>query len=217
MAGTADNAAKARIISHMNNDHHDSIVRYLQHYARLSPSQAYGGRMTGVDLNGFTLQARGKTHRIPFHPPLTSYAQVREKAVELDNQSKQMLHLSDVTINKFYAPTGVFLVLFLTTAATWIGFSQRWWFEKGGPVAQFAGEGFAAFNYRIQPYFLPALGAAHLFESVLYSNTLLPHHGVNPRSLAYWLWAVSFVIEGQLAVARFKSVVSRLQKDKASK
>ena len=32
----ADNAAKERIIKHMNNDHHDSIVRYIQHYGKVA-------------------------------------------------------------------------------------------------------------------------------------------------------------------------------------
>lgn len=36
-----EHAAKDRIIKHMNNDHHDSVIRYLQHYARV-PSWKVG-------------------------------------------------------------------------------------------------------------------------------------------------------------------------------
>lgn len=37
----ADHLAKDRIIKHMNNDHHDSIIRYLEHYGNI-PSWKVG-------------------------------------------------------------------------------------------------------------------------------------------------------------------------------
>lgn len=32
----ADHAAKQRIIKHMNNDHRDSIIRYIQYYGKVA-------------------------------------------------------------------------------------------------------------------------------------------------------------------------------------
>lgn len=96
----ADEAAKQRIISHMNKDHHDSvqspslktshwyilideqIVRYLEHYAKLPSWTAYDGAVADISLDSMTMTCGSRTHRIPFDPPMASYRDARERVVQ---------------------------------------------------------------------------------------------------------------------------------------
>ncbi|KAH9822714.1 integral membrane protein [Teratosphaeria destructans] len=84
-----DNATKARIINHMNTDHHDTLIRTLQHHHHLTAYTAYPARLTTLDLTGLTLVLPGapKTYRVPFRRPLTTYAEARQKITELDDDA----------------------------------------------------------------------------------------------------------------------------------
>merc|ERR1712072_128034 len=85
-----DEAAKNRIISHMNADHHDSIVRYLEHFCKIPSWTADSGKMTDIDLRSMTFSCGGgrKTYSITLNPPMTSYRDARERAVQLDQQAR---------------------------------------------------------------------------------------------------------------------------------
>lgn len=136
MAGEeAENKAKERIINHMNADHHESIIRYLQHYHKLSPWEAYDGRMSGVDLKGMVFVRGKQTYRVPFDPPMKSYSEARERVVEMDKNCTQALGQSDIAIKEFLPPTGLGAIPFAVILATFISYSQRWWFTPGSVSA----------------------------------------------------------------------------------
>lgn len=209
-----DRAAKARIISHMNKDHHDSVIRYLQHYSKVSAFNAYDGRLSDIDLNGMTLSCQGKSHRVPFEPPMTSYREARERVVELDKECRRSLGHSDVTVRSYLPPTGLYYSIgFAIIAATFIGYSQRWWFAEEGPVEQYIGSSFAAFSWRIQPYLLAGMLVIHSGEMIYFASRKLTTHSVSVRTSTFWLWVFSSFIEGQLAFKRFDDHV-KAQREK---
>ncbi|CAK4034270.1 related to integral membrane [Lecanosticta acicola] len=208
-----DQAAKARIVTHMNNDHHDSIVRYLQHYAKLSSLSAYDGQAADVDLAGLTLSCHGKTYRIPFEPAMSSYREARERVVELDKACRAALGHSDVTVKDYAPPTGLYALEFIVISATFLGYSQRWWFAPGGPVERFLGAAFAGFSWTIQPWLLAGLFIIHGAEMLYFAARKLPKHSINIRSQLWWLWTASSFIEGQFAYMRFDKLVA-IQREK---
>ncbi|EMC95393.1 hypothetical protein BAUCODRAFT_539281 [Baudoinia panamericana UAMH 10762] len=210
-----DNAAKSRIVTHMNEDHHNSIVRYLEHYHKLYSWQAYDARMSGVDLSGMTFVCRGHTYRIPFQPPLASYKDARERVVQMDKDALRGLGRSDVAIKEFLPPTGFYLVNFIAVSATMVAYSQRWWFAKGHIVERIIGSGFARFSWTIQPYLIGAMLAIHLTEMLYFMTFTLPKHSVNPRTSTFWKWAAVVFVEGVGAQTRFANLVKVKQEAKA--
>lgn len=226
-----EQAAKDRIVSHMNKDHHDSvsmqfgifpnssltipqIVRYLEHYGKLSSLSAYSGRMTDVDLHGLALSCHGRTYRVPIEPAMSSYREARERVVELDKDCRKALRRSDVTVKRYVPPNNlVYAIGFLIISTTFVSYSQRWWFAKGGPVEYWLGSTFADFSWTIQPWLIAAMVAIHGSEAMYFALYRLRPHSVNPRSSIWWLWMLSCFVEGQFAYRRFDDLV-KLQREK---
>jgi len=226
-----DNAARKRIVDHLNKDHHDSvrlspysklamiltisqIIRYLEHYCHLPSWKAYDGEITNVDLNGMTFDCRGRTHRIPFDPPMSTYREARERAVTMDKESLQGLDRSDITVNEFVPPTGLYAVEFFIISLTFVAYSQRSWWAKGEVVEQYLGSWFASLGWTIQPYLISAMLVIHTTEAVLFARWYLRRHSVNVRTLLWWKWMFVSFVEGQLAWMRFKALVAKKQVEK---
>ncbi|KAK3691884.1 hypothetical protein LTR37_018377 [Vermiconidia calcicola] len=212
--GTQDEAAKRRIISHMNADHHDSIIRYLEHYHGLYSWMAFNSAITDIDLNGMTFDCSGKTYRIPFDPPMKSYREARERVVEIDKQCLEALVKSDITVKEFVPPTGLYALEFFIVAATFFSYSQRWWFAEGALVERMLGASFARFSWTIQPWLISGMIALHSAEMVFFIQKYLRKHSVNVRTGIWWEWAATTFIEGVFAFRRFKSLVAKKQEEK---
>ncbi|SPO23277.1 uncharacterized protein UTRI_01955 [Ustilago trichophora] len=105
-AASDDIAAKAEgIISHMNNDHKDSLAYLATHYGDLvqplKPSQVL---MTAIDkkhleivytTNKGAAPAKGKagsrTVHVPFYPHLSGYSEVRQRLVDISAISERVI------------------------------------------------------------------------------------------------------------------------------
>ncbi|KAH0060422.1 hypothetical protein KCU96_g20762, partial [Aureobasidium melanogenum] len=120
-----DAAAKARVISHMNADHHDSVIRYLENYHHLPSYQAYNGRISDVSLEYIAFECAGMNYRTPLNPPMSSFREARERLVQMDKECIEALDRSDITIKEFIAPTGLYLVLFVIVSTTLVAFRTR--------------------------------------------------------------------------------------------
>ncbi|KAK5723875.1 hypothetical protein LTR17_013804 [Elasticomyces elasticus] len=210
-----DSASKTRIITHLNADHHESLVRYLEHYCKLSPWQAYDARMTDITLSNMSFECGGKTYNIPLKPPMDSYRDARERAVQMDKESLQGLGRSDITITEFLPAKGASALMFAIICATFLGYSQRWWFGRGQIVEQLLGPSFARFSHTIQPYLITFLLVVHTSEMLYTALYKLPSHSVNPRSLLFWKWTGTTFIEGVQAFGRFNGLVKAKQDKKA--
>ena len=165
--------------------------------------------MTGITLDGMTFSASGKTYRVPFEPPLDSYREARERVVAMDKECLARLGRSDITIDEFIWPTGIYGLEFAIIAATFLGFSQRWWFEPGRVVEQFLGAGFARFAWTIQPWLILGMALVHGAELVYFIPTRLSKHSVSLRKLVWWQWAVAEFVCGIFCTSRFDALVRR--------
>ncbi|KAF2768095.1 hypothetical protein EJ03DRAFT_328650 [Teratosphaeria nubilosa] len=212
-----DNATKARIINHMNTDHHDALIRYLQHHHRLSAYTAHPARMSSLDLTSLTIVLPGaKIYHIPFREPMTAYSQAREKIVELDNEARAALGQSEIAIAEFRPPTETqFGLPFLVVLATFVGYSTRAWFVAHGPVARLLGEGFAKFSFVIQPWLFWGMVLIHGVETWWFARTRLARHSVNPRTGVYWKWIATVFVEGVFGMGRFDALVAKKAEERA--
>ena len=80
-------AAEKRAVTHMNEDHRDSIADYAAHFGKADP--AAGWTMTGIDADGFDLAAGDATLRLFFPAPLEKAEDVRAKLVEMAIEARQ--------------------------------------------------------------------------------------------------------------------------------
>lgn len=171
--------------------------------------------MTAVDLTGMTLVAGGKAYSIPFEPPLQSYRDARERVVAMDKDCLAALGRSDVTVNEHTWPTGLHAVGLAVCAATFLGFSQRWWFAADQMVANILGQSFAQFAWTIQPWLITGMFLIHGAELAWFIPARLQKHSVNVRTKEFWLWAASEFIGGLFCSTQFDALVEKKRVAKA--
>ena len=75
----------ARIVSHMNDEHADDLIRYAQVYAEVTDAEA--ARMTSIDAEGIDLAVTADgtqtAVRIDFETPLQTVDEARSALVDL--------------------------------------------------------------------------------------------------------------------------------------
>ena len=191
------------------------LMRYLEHYIKVPSWTAYDARMTDINLDSMSFSCGGKTHRIPLDPPMNSYRDARERAVQMDKESLAGLKRSDITVNEFLPPKGLYLAGFLIVATTFLAYSQRWWFAEGAVVERVLGPGFARFSWTIQPYLIAFMLVVHSAEAAYFIPNRLVKHSVNPRSVIFWQWLGTTFIEGVGSFNRFDKYIARKQEEKA--
>jgi hypothetical protein len=162
--------------------------------------------LTGMD---FIAGSSNKHYRIPFDPPLESYREARERVVAMDKTCVAALGRSDITINEFIWPKGLYALELAVVAATFVGFSQRWWFASGGIVETILGSGFARFAWGIQPWLLGGLFVIHGAELAWFVPARLRRHSVDVRSGVFWLWVGAEFLGGVFCSMRFDGLVER--------
>ena len=178
-------------------------MRYLQHYGKVPLLSAYDGRMTDITLDGMTLSCHGRDYRVPFEPAMTSYREARERVVGLDKECRQALGHSDVTVKQYIPPnTPTYVLEFAVISATFLAYSQRWWFASGGPIDH-VWPAFARFSWTIQPWLISLMVVIHGAEALYFASNKLLSHCVSPRSRSFWLWTGTCFVEGQFAYRRF--------------
>src|SRR5262245_45644179 len=89
--------------------------------------------MTDVTLNDMKFDCRGEQLVIPFDPPMKSLREARERLVQLDKDTLQILGRSDITITKYIPPyaRAFHLFNFSQCLAVYIVFSRTAHFKPG--------------------------------------------------------------------------------------
>jgi hypothetical protein len=177
--------------------------------------------MTDVNLSEMKIAYSGKQAIIPFDPPMKSMREARERLVQLDQDAREALGRSDISITKFipcYVHPG-HLFNFTTCLLTYIAFSRSSNFRPGSflfdNVLHMA-PGFATFCSAIQPYLLPIMIAIHAFETALMSRKL-KRHGLTPFDRLWWLWAGTCFVEGVTSAWRLEGHLQEKRKEKEGK
>ena len=170
--------------------------------------------MANIDLSCMTFVCGGKTYQIPLNPPMSSYRDARERAVDMDKECLHALQKSDITVKDFVPPKGIYALEFLIIATTFLSYSQRWWFARGSIVERILGTGFARFSWTIQPWLITAMVVIHGAELVYFVRNHLRKHSVNVRTLLWWQWLGTTFIEGQFAFRRFNEHVNKKREEK---
>ena len=219
-----DVAAQARIITHMNADHSDSLIRYLRHYHGLSSLAARNARLAAIALDSMTISTSSlpfspTTYQVKLDPPLSSWAEARARLAEMDGESCRGVGCSNVTVKRYAPPTGFMLFSFAYCAWLYVTFSTRSNFLPGSLYHSIVFQhmpGFARFCHSVQPFVFFSLFLIHLGEAVYLARTRMEKHTVPMFSRLWWTWFISDVIEGFTALLRFDAIVKeeKLKKER---
>ncbi len=94
-----DPSVTEQIITHMNADHADAVLLYVQAFAHIENATAV--RMVSIDLLAMTLEYDSPegtgTARIVFDPPLTAPQEVRARLIVLVNEARRVLGVESET------------------------------------------------------------------------------------------------------------------------
>lgn len=206
-----DAAAQQRIIAHMNNDYQDSLIRYLQHYHRLSSFSARNAYLSDITFDSLTiLSSNNSPHHIQIKPPMTAWSEARPRLVAMDAEATAALGRSNINVKEYKNPRGFMTVVFVACACTYLAFFRRANFEAGSLLYDMLLKyfpRFANFCWAIQPYLFGFMVVAHSGEAVYMERRYLRKHTVRMGSLVWWKWMVSTFVEGVGSFKRFEEVV----------
>ena len=215
-----DAVAQNRIISHMNSDHQDSLIRYLQHYAHLSAFSARNAHLSSLTLSSLTIHsAPDRPHTIPIHPPMTSFSETRPRVVAMDSEAVAGLKKSDITVKRYKRPRGFMTVVMAAAAITFLLFSRRAHFRPGSFIYDlFLGyvPWFADFCWTVQPLVIWPMTVIHTAEVIYMQRSRLEKHTVRMLSGVWWMWIISTFVEGFGSFHRFDEVVREEEAKKAA-
>ncbi|MCJ1379672.1 hypothetical protein MMC17_002774 [Xylographa soralifera] len=211
-AQVKDAAAKERIIQHMNKDHQDSLIRYLEHYCHVSSYYARNAQLQDIAFHSMTITSgRSCRYIIPLDPPLASWSEARSRVVAMDSESIDGLKRSKITVKKYKRPKGLWIVVPFLVAGTITAFSKRSNFEPGSFLYDYllnSVPDFAKFCHTIQPYLLPGILMIHTTEAAHMASSRLDKHSVPRFSPLWWKWVISAFFEGIGAFRRLDRIVA---------
>ncbi|KAI4162122.1 MAG: hypothetical protein LQ342_004292 [Letrouitia transgressa] len=215
-----DEAAKDRIIKHMNKDHQDSLVRYLEHFCHLSSFSARNAKLEAVALDSLTISCNGtERHTVPIQPPMNAWSDARSRFAALDAEAVAGLDRSDITVKKYKRPRGWMAAWLVYVTVCTCSFSTRANFLPGSMLYDFVlghVDGFARFCYTVQPLVLSTIVICHSAEAVYMDQSRLQKHSVPRFGSLWWKWMASALTEGFPSFRRFDSVVKEEKERKAN-
>lgn len=203
----------------MQNDHHDTLIRYLAHHAHLSPFAARTARLHDITFSSLTIltshpftSRSPRRHIIPITPPLTNWSDARARLVAMDNDAITALGRSRITVKRYVPPrSAAQVVLFGVIAAIFVVFLRVGNFRAGSWVYEGGGLGyvprFAGFCEVMQPWVLGLLVGAHVLEAGVLVRGRLVRHSVTVGGLVWWAWVMDCFVEGGPAFRRFDEYV----------
>lgn len=208
---STDNAAKVRIITHMNADHQDSLINYLQHYAHLSSFSARNAQLVDISFESLVISSTpGTKHRILITPPLTAWSEARPRVVAMNAEAVKGLGKSNITVKKYKGPRSFMTVVMVVCVCTYLAFSRRSNFLPGSALYDTLLKyvpHLAKFCLQIHPMVLYPMIAIHAGEAIYMERSRLQKHTVPMFSLLWWKWMVSTFAEGFGALVRFDEVI----------
>jgi len=216
---SAEERTKIRIITHMNTDHQDSLIRYLSHYAHLSSFSARNARLVSITFSHMIILSSSSTpHTIPINPPLESWAEVRPRVVQMDAECTAALGRSSVTVKSYKPPRGFMTVVMVACALTFAAFCRRVNFVPGSLLYTALLRNvprFADFCWTIQPLVIYPMALLHAAEATYMARSRLEKHTVRWGSRVWWTWVGSAFLEGWGSIVRFDEVVREEEERKA--
>jgi hypothetical protein len=217
-------AIKARIMSHMNTDHPDSLEDYLKFYNDITAAPQ-SAKLIDLNLDSMKIEYRDgsdsiKTSIVKITPPMSSYSESRVKLVAMAeeatgksfHQPPDLPPLAPVPTmagpaNKSIGYSAPGFAGLITTAGICFGFwalAYEYPLSSGGPLARFLPAIVVELARKYREQLFAMMIGIHIVEA-MYAATKCLDNGV-PLPLVV-LWSVNTFIEGGPAIARINRLI----------
>lgn len=182
------------------------VVRYLEHYAKVSRLKSRDAQLKDIDLVKMTITAGGQLYNIPFTTPMSSFKETRERLAKMDHESLTGLGRSPITIKEYRPPKSpIHVITFIACFLTFAMLSRKENVLPGsipyGMVFKHIPK-FANFVARTRPLVLYPMLVIHVTE-VFLMTMKLEKHSVPLFCTLWWTWVISNFIEGVGAFQRY--------------
>lgn len=208
-----DAVAKQRIIAHMNKDHQDSLVRYLEHFAHFSSFTARNARLTDITLDHLVISTNGAPHIIPIRPPMTSLSDARPRVVAMDAEAIAGLNRSDITVKRYQAPNALQAIPWALYVLLVILFSTESNFQARSLTYEYIwryAPGIADWCLKLRILALIIL-SVHILEASYMGFYRLRKHSIPLFNTIWWKWTLSAFFGGFGEFTRFSEVVKEVE------
>lgn len=225
MASHSAAEGKAFILSHMNEDHADSLALYLRHYAKVPAAPAYTARMEDITTRDMTISyvsgpKGARTHTaVKFEPPLASLSEAHIRLVQMSYAGSAAVGESPFRVRKFTWPTlagwtsvigVVFGVYTLLTPSL---------LARDGLVTLTLFRGSTTIPALLREWRLPLLGAMaaiHATEAASMYRLAWKHcprriNIFSQEAMGWvgWKWILSCFVEGAWAFSRIQALIDQ--------
>lgn len=223
----AEQEMKDRIIRHMNEDHHGSLVDYLQYYAKASAKEAATAELVDINAAGMTItrvtEPNGPPRPvvIPIDPPMESLRQARERLVAMAHESMEGLGRSRWKVKSFPTPSlagVVYGAISCTLIAVLLNPESTL-----RPGAQFRqtvlldSDVIARSLYTYQREIRSIVMGTAVYNTSMRIRRRLQQHSYDSSWLVWISWLFAGLIEGPAACVSFDKVVRAAEAEASSK
>jgi hypothetical protein len=177
--------------------------------------------MTDITLNEMKFSCGGQSSTITFDPPMKSLCEARERLVQMDKDTLQILDRSDITVTRYIPPyvnpghlfnfTQCLLVYLLLPRGA--NFRPGSWVYDNLLTMVPA---FARFVLQVRWIVLPIMLAIHITEAVIMAKKV-KRHGLSSADAVWWLWMGSSFVEGVTSFWRLDGLIAEKQREKDAK
>lgn len=214
---TAAMSSKDFIIKHMNADHQDSLVLFLQAYCGITSAQAKNAQLEEISTSYLIITAHGTRYSVPIEPAMKDYSEARGRMVAMHKESLKRLGRSEITLTEYRAPRGIQAVIFVLCFLFYITCFQRSNLQPGSEFYEYLGLQRVPWFPRLVCILQPYVVAIHIIETVLLVVTQLKPLNVPVMSGLWWKWVASCFVEGYGSFSRIKKFVKEQKAKKNGK
>lgn len=213
---TATMSSKDFIIKHMNADHQESLILFLQAYCGITSTQAKNAHLEELSTSNLIITAHGTRYSVPIEPAMKNYSEARGRMVAMHKESLKRLGRSEITLTEYRAPRGIQAVIFVLCALFYVTCFQRSNLQPGSDLYEYLELQRVPWFPRLVCILQPYVVGIHIIETVALVVTQLKPLNVPVLSGLWWKWVASCFVEGYGSFSRIKQFVKE-QKAKNGK
>lgn len=230
MADPKSEAMKTRILTHMTNDHSDSLALFLNHYCKIAtplrPTPSPGTLvLDDITLNHICITHPGGRNLISIDPPMNSLSDSRGRLVEMHKSCLTALDMSEFKVEKFVLPNKPwqwfthFITLWTFTIFALYPAEDFLPGQRTLPSKVYSMGGMtpwlAQFAYHVKDWVLLGMLVIHTVEAGVMARGRLRRFWVPRFSRMWWLWTTATFSGGVAALWRFDDMLREVEEERA--
>ncbi|KAG8734453.1 hypothetical protein FRC11_009982 [Ceratobasidium sp. 423] len=215
-------AIKDRIIRHMNEDHHDSLVDYLRFYAKVPAHEAATAELVDINNGGMKITRVTEPNGSPrpivvaIDPPMDSLNQARERLVAMAFEAMEGLGRSRWRVDS-YPKLSLMGLVYGVSVGTMLALTlfPNETLRPGANARQlllFDSEIVARWLYTYQRELRSIIMGSAVYTAIMPMRRRLQKHSYKSGWGQWLAWSTAALLEGPVACISFDSDINSIVK-----